>query len=128
MTNREIDALVAEKVMGLQGVTNRLLGLGVFRLEYGAGDTDEKVPAYSTDPAASKQLRDKMLELGWSYQIGYGKTNIESSAGWKITRGFECRLVNMEADVTRVSATADTEELAVALAALEAVGVEVDRP
>lgn len=88
--SREIDALVAEKVMG---------------------KSYDFLPQFSTDPAASKQLEEKLLALQFAITIWMAPGVPHScKIGAPDGRGF--------------NADGATKEMAVALAALKAVGVE----
>ncbi len=69
-------------------------------------------PEYSTDPAASKQLREKLAEK-WDSTLGHA--NNHCFALWP--KGT----IDKYSQPTHL-ATSDTEELAVALCALKAVG------
>lgn len=152
MTNREIDALVAENVMGWKWIprndgygfllppdwrqmltkdglsgwihtpscqTTNLIG-GFF----GKGELTDKAPyggpRFSTDPAASKQLRDRMRELGYVVEI-FNRVN-GSTWCW-IHPGEDGLNESNPREIPAISS--DTEEMAVALAALFALGVEV---
>lgn len=79
------------------------------------------VPRYSTDPAASKQLRDKMWADGWWCQIRNGWT-LDDPKCWA---GFTPHGVTGWNGRPDNWTEADTEEMAVALAALSAVGKPV---
>lgn len=72
--------------------------------------------AYSTDPVASKALRDKMRAEGWDYilQSSHGKYSVTLQHGY----GMEYQVLLVDCQ--------DTEELAVAIAALKAKGVNVE--
>lgn len=117
MTNREIDALVAEKVF-LKA--RCMCGLHVGDKAWTAF-THEGLPCYSTDPAASKKLRDRMRDLGWWCQMRneWHPGNPECWAGFTPhgATGWNGRPDHWT--------SGPTEEMAVALAALAALGVEV---
>lgn len=128
MTNREIDALVAERVMGWRLVTD---SAELARMGYrtGPGFHDKgiyfageewkaciecgNVPEFSADPAASKQLRDKMRADGFDYELNATK------------RDGIWATFSHPGTVEDFTTYGDTEEMAVALAALKAFGVEV---
>lgn len=116
MNNREINALVAEKAMGW-----RRIGTGWMR----PNGTSADLPDFCDDPAASKQLEDRLFELGftWSIQV------FRQSDGSRWTE-VKIRQMDFVAGYPiQVSMHAGVGSLEVfALAALEAVGVEVDRP
>lgn len=109
LTNREIDALIAEKAIGGEIFYETDQGMEIPNLRI-----DGKV-FYNwnplTDPAASKQLRDKMRADGWNYSL-----HTESPIFW-------CSFISF--DGRGFIEDADTEEMAVALAALKAKGVEL---
>lgn len=76
----------------------------------GAGQYDHEYPHYSTDTVASKALRDRMRELGWSYRVsGCGTEGV--SFGCRMSRNAECWFRSSE-----------SEELAIAQAAYKALG------
>lgn len=73
----------------------------------------EGLPHYSADPTASKQLRDKMREKGWSWSM-IREQNVISVEFWPF------------GDIGNFTERrADTEEMAVALAALATCGVDI---
>lgn len=140
MTHREIDALVAEHVMGwtvkefsactasayLSWNEYKYLGTSIHWIRetgmYRVLDESKVgcqhvaiIPRYSTDPAACKQLRDRMRELGWSYTI---KTFLL----WDDPH-FECVFYGLRLGLEESVGT--SEETAVAIAALAALGIKV---
>lgn len=133
MTNREIDALVAEHAMGwwwgdeshwkrpdynciLYSPDHpRYKPEFVLSSPLDSPQLLPRMPHYSTDPAASKQLRDKMRELGWQWGI---RTAAKG--------GFHCEIYKLPSTVdVYFESFSATEEMAFALAALPALGVEV---
>ncbi len=130
MTNREIDAAIAEKVFGWIWDDSRCRVCG-WALVY-AGDksfagctrescsmrppppvrADSRWGHFSTDPISSKVLRGRMLELGWQFTL---RSLFDGT--------FECTLYGIGKGIKE--AGAETEEMATALAALRAFGVEV---
>lgn len=115
MTNREIDALVAEKVMEWTDSPVRNNGTGIpYRLHWAIKANWSP----STDPAASKQLRDKMRADGWQYTLKF-------LTAWQ-PNTFECVFYGPGKGLHERGAL--TEEMAVALAALKAHGVDVPHP
>lgn len=114
MNAREIDALVAEHVMG-----NAVCKCDPSRKSPRFNPDDGKCltcgnsagGSYSTDPIASKMLRDKMRADGWYVRMESTPRGKSNAAVWKSGQVFTGR--------------ADTEEMSVALAALEAVGKPV---
>lgn len=70
MTDRELDALVAEKVMGwkIEGRPIRLSGGHFDDVRIPADGTVKMLPSYSTDIAAAWQVVEKVRELnGWPF-------------------------------------------------------------
>lgn len=107
--NRAIDALIAERLMG---VTSDAVGVEAWKVWRREPCTGEWIPnGFTTDPAASKQARDRMRGLGWSYRI------------W-LSCGYEYAAAFLMLPSGSGEARAATEELAVALAALAALGIE----
>jgi len=106
MTNEQIDALIAEKVMGLDVVDG---GQCIDTHDYGSSGNDgplRPTPQYSTDPAASKQVREKLAERFACVQV-----EIWTQDGKRI------HLARVFPET--FYAAADTEEMAVALCALK---------
>ena len=120
MQPREIDALIAEKIMEWSRYEEAFTEKWpIYNGWYNPANQQFQepkfgtLPQFSTDPSASKQLRDQMRELEWQYTIGgaYGQPYIakfwkENGGDWIVSRS-------------------NTEEMAVALASLKAFGVEV---
>lgn len=137
---RELDALVAEKVMGWR----RSLGCfdnrnnwnpeGVILVpfpgtEYGPKrewttnpiTNTRNVPHYSTDIAAAWEVVERLRENGWVIGIGIDDEPWEDPAGGG-THG--CSLLGCNrgrTDATDIREYADTTPLAICLAALKAV-------
>ncbi len=86
LTDRELDAVIAEKVMGWSGVasryapeepTGRLPGKLTYHL----------VPRYSTDDNAIRLVRDRIAELGQDAMESFmgalfDRTNARMDMGW----------------------------------------------
>lgn len=133
MDNRELDALVVEHITGgwftyTNGEYRWLcsaecaedMKLFPAELSMEIGDSAGlHIPRYATDPAASKQLRDKMREDGWIVLMGGPEAKVPKF--WCQVRATYRK--NTKGIFHRES---DTEELAVALAALAAVGHPVE--
>lgn len=121
MTNREIDALVAEKV-GQKVCTcdHAKTASPRFNSDNGRCLTCDApgCPAYSTNPAASKQLRNKMRGLGWLCCIQENLHSFTATYFFPTDTPFDAQRNSPEV-------THATEEMAVALAVLAALGVEV---
>ncbi len=128
MTPREIDALIATHVFGIpepprseapnHHLSRRWHASGYWRWEWLDRDGNGLwIPApFCTGPAATKRLRDRMRELGWRYRI----LSWDAIDGWR----FQCWFgTQRDARDTPGDAEADTEEMAVALAALRALGI-----
>lgn len=127
---RELDALIAEKVMGWERGENWLIPpVGTpMRDNNWAAEWDEKgrphwLPRYSQDIEAAWQVVEK-LRKDWEYLF------INAGNGW----GVECRTEHVDIspsnDITYQwtestgNIHGDTAPLAICLAALKAVGVE----
>lgn len=129
--NREIDALIAEKVMGwkwFQGSGNNdLLDPGRERAALALGmlpgrnpergTTPSRLPHYSTDSVESNQLVNAMRERGYAYSITDDREDMRIEARFR-KRG-------MALSCSLFIALEETREMAVALAALRAIGVEL---
>lgn len=142
MTNREIDALVAEKVMGYRFVQNRSHS-GIRQVEailptrlnepiltnavpvdHSAWDGAWQigsVPAYSTDIAAAWTVVEKMRERGLWAKI----TSPFSPEDMTYWCGFTPMNMTGWNGVPDFKAKADNAPMAICLAALAAVGVKV---
>lgn len=98
MTKREIDALIAEKVIKTE---------------------------FSSDPAASKQLETKLIELGWRITI---HIRLDGSASVALfCNSGPCERHGTTADDAHgVEAQGESKESALALAACRAYGVETE--
>lgn len=112
MTALEIDALCAEKVLGWHSGDG--LGSAWFD-DSGTFQGWKGGRLFSTDPVASKQLRDKMRADGWNW-ILIDRLTTQNTA--------EYIAVIYKGEISRY-ALADTEEIALALAALKTVGVNL---
>lgn len=89
--------------------------VGPFHKEevFGSHRQSGTIPRYSTDPTASKQLRDK-----------------RRAEGWNIMMFDECGRIRVTmyrpADKIDYAAVSDTEEMSVAFATLATVGIQLD--
>lgn len=102
MTDRELDALIAEHLFNAEFSPNRTY-ICV------SADGWEPLPCYSTDPAACALVKAELREREWILQITIYPDEVKASIeeeNWKIL-GF---------------AEAATEERAVCLAVLKALG------
>ena len=111
---RELDALVAEKVMGLRFVWRSQLtdhygynaGVWTIPTKWGTMDLTEEPPRYSTDIAAAWEVVEKMREDGFLVAL------YRSAGAWI-------------ADTNPGYGKSDTAPHAICLAALRAVGEDV---
>jgi hypothetical protein len=121
MTDRELDALVAEKVMGW------IIGYPLADAPDGMpprppGDTRSHydypvlVPAYSTDITAAWQVVEKMEDLGYHWRFA----NVIPSSDPIV---YTMKFMRMDTDAKETEFTAP---LAICRAALKAVEVEND--
>lgn len=133
--NRAIDALVAEHAMGWKwyrfGKSRFLRPDGSWAtLNRRLADMTEDTPddtgypqgQFSTDPAASKQLRDNMRELGWMPFMKYFQ-NLEDESGRIVVMAGFRRFGTTE----EYTAKDKSEEPAWSLAALSALGIEAPK-
>lgn len=137
---RELDALIAEKVMGVKVVdwpTGREYPVASALALKALSDTQEsRIPHYSTSIADAWLVVEKLAQnyhkdtgIGSGYS-GHGfvlEHCTENSEGRWICRlpSTVCAPPYEEMDSFAVYQTADTAPLAICLAALKAVGVEV---
>lgn len=141
---RELDALVAEKVMQFDH-KHKINGCEedcwydvceYCGLEFHCEDTSgrcEGYPHYSTDIAAAWQVVDRIAQLVIADEnaerLNYLRLEQNDSSGYSATFGFPY-MENEEwantANQYDCSARADSAPLAICLAALKAVGVEVE--
>jgi hypothetical protein len=118
---RELDALVAEKVLGLSvsKMATSEYSYGFFYNPARAENTWQRLPHYSTNLTAAWQVVEKMAEKGWRVCFSdNGNTHAER---------WDCRFFREPGTSSkdRVIAICDTAPLAICLAALRACGVEV---
>ena len=125
MQPREIDALIAEKIMEWSRYEEAFTEKWpIYNGWYNPANQQFQepkfgtLPQFSTDPSASKQLRDRLRELGFDYSLGL-TTDLLTNL-----KHYGCLLDDKEG---LWKATANTEEMAVALASLKAFGVEVTK-
>ena len=111
---RELDAAVAEEVMGLRDVKTVPLKYQGKARQPGLchGPQHDTVPHYSTDIEAAWEVVERVVNLGWLPTLG---------RGWSCGRGAWCfEIVKGKDDLER--AMADSAPEAICLAALKAVG------
>lgn len=120
MDLRQIDALVAERVMHdcrhrrVQEFTERTeSGLHTYQrcVDCGADISATVMPPYSSDIAAAWQVMERMAALGWLPSLEYERGE------------WVCHMGHMAYDAGY--AVHESAALAVCLAALDALGVEV---
>lgn len=117
---RELDVLVAEKVMGWRAHT--IWGTDY---EVGSGEPVRRIcyaPYYSTDIAAAWDVVQKMREDRRKVLVHWenGQTSAYNEEFWEVEISGPLRLD------AAFRAHADTAPHAICIAALRAVGVEVD--
>jgi hypothetical protein len=109
MTNRKIDALVAEKVMGWTRAPHGFLHEGV---------TFQVCPNYSTNIQDAWAVLDELHSKGFGWCIEQAPSMTESTC-WLVAEGIHAVEKHAKASVTAVS-----PPMAICLAALKACGVE----
>lgn len=132
---RELDALVAEKVMGLPVVwsSEPYVILGGTRREgrfpylkgraHGCDYDWAEVPHYSTDIGAALTVAEHMHAQGWHYEVG-SHISLDDVRWAEFARGnYDAYDASWEESYDVGAATIPH---AICLAALRAVGVEVD--
>ena len=132
MTNREIDALVAEKVMGQPVEWVEVLDYLSRRKEpylcesnEGQGANDE-VEHYSTSISAAWELLDRFgFIVGPRFKAGaYPTDHPGIRTGWYVYKTWDAAANDTYEWEQHAFAEADTLPMAICLAALKAVGVE----
>lgn len=119
---RELDSLVAEKVMGWQQPNH--LGHADICASWGPSkmctcDGELRWPPYSTSIAAAWQVVEKLESIGFDFMCGISKRGrpFQNSASFRLGDKEEPSYKNVE--------VWETMPLAICLAALKAVGYEV---
>ena len=107
---RELDALVAEKVMGLSKGGTDVNGVFVY-LDHIEGGIWTAVPNYSTDIAAAWEVLCKMGEIGFGHLIELSPQKLHNV-------GFK----NIKTGIFYSSMQSKTTSHGICLAALKAVG------
>lgn len=130
MSPREIDALVAEHCMGSPKPAEAPAHRGYLGAPHGVweagissvpvGSMDWFPPFYSTDPAASKQLKDKLWADGWRWLVQALSNDRYVARFWRIRLEDEGN--DETSTIVEGEAYDDAELMAVALAALSAKG------
>lgn len=126
MTNKEINELVAERVMGAsicrcdpKRPSPRFDGRTGLCIKCGR----KTEGGYCTNPVSSKDLRDHMKEDGWCYVVRL------LSSGRYVTNfarvRFSDKAGDNESGILESQAYGGTEEMPVACAALKSFGVKV---
>jgi len=125
MTSREIDAVVAEKIMAWYRIqkTTGVFGMPTY---YGLTLHDDargayEIPRYSSDIGAAFQVVETMRKQGWTFccSDAFTGSTVVNGPWW----------VEFTHDIPERSghATGPTVALAISNAALKAVGVEVEQ-
>lgn len=114
MKDRELDALVAEKVMGWE-----LIGIAPSggRVVHSPRLWEKELPHYSSDIAAAWQVVEKMEKDGWESGCETSKGIRRAWFAWDRRKRFSPKLPKF--------AEAEAIPRAICLAALKAVGAEV---
>ncbi len=115
---RELDALVAEKVMGWSDVGEITIGMTVYVAGHRPEGEQTVVPSYSTDIAAAWTVVERMRELGWRMLLENWVSSDDAYAAFFHPQD-RYRYGN------HIGVTDDTAPVAICRAALRAVGVEV---
>lgn len=116
--SRELDALVAEKVMGwTPRGPHPIFASRVFA----TGHSDTFAPYFSSDVLAAWQVVQKMRELGWWMRLQSPFESDDSTWNAGFT-AHSCTGWNGRPDH---SGQGDTAPLAICLASLKALGVEL---
>lgn len=112
---RELDALVAEKVMGFSPV--EWSGQpGDMALVYGDQETGGIVPRYSTNVGAAWQVVEKMSALSWRATVCWAPAD-----AWNAEERAVVTYSGGETNQDDIEAIAPTVPLAICLAALKVV-------
>jgi hypothetical protein len=93
---RELDALVAEKVMGWKVRPDR------YPVD-ATGQSQFRVPEYSTDIAAAWRVVEQMRQVGWFVQIHDHTTSWEVALGrpeWVTSDLYQARVMPSASSVT----------------------------
>ena len=117
MTNRELDQLVAEKVMGWKPYRNPDLKQDYFRWEnaFGAICSDADLPTYTTSIVAAWKIVEKMNQERWVMRL----------ETWDTEAGCEFSRAETDQIVSHRTSCVDTAPMAICIAALKAKGIEV---
>lgn len=129
--NRELDALVAEHVMGWVDFWQRgeVVMMAYPPVEQSMGFDAERhpVPAYSTDIAAAWGVMERMRELGYEFELyrrhinSLGVPSLHPMIQAIFRGGFR----RDKPRLRDYSCLHEDDRLAICLAALRAVGVEI---
>ena len=122
---RELDALVAEKVMGQTVRLADDMGVDHDEGDFFVNKPDSKeprwghmlgLPHYSTDIAAAWAVVEKMQGLGWTFQVDDVGFNDSTEGKWRVVLTEETKGHDYH------PADGDTAPHAICLAALKACG------
>lgn len=115
---KELDALIAENVMGLPVLDYN--NYGTITVSYENDENRQAVwvdlPKYSTDITAAWEVAEKLAEKGFYYEI---------QQAWSQENTKRCRVYLNDGEA-RYIAIGDTAPHAICLAALKALGVEIE--
>lgn len=110
---RELDALIAEKVMGIKNPTPQQNSFGL--------QVHEEIPRYSTDIALAWKVIKNIKQLPWD-RNNPNDSGVEVRLTWcTANKNWECFIWNEQ----MIRATARTAPHAICLAALKAHDVSV---
>lgn len=121
MTPREIDALVASKVMGLVPCSNPIgkCELAAKGLCWGTGGAGTDLMPYSTDIAAAWEVVEKMQADGW-FTSATDQTHHSMGWAWRFHHHSNGKL-------DAHAFARGKAPMAICLAALKAVGVDIPK-
>lgn len=128
-TGRELDTLIAEKVMGfLTTVGGDIYGEGekTRYIRRSVDDSWETTPCYSTDIAAAWQAVDKLRSLGWYLWLEDAQyKDVQYTASFILAEPMAEEYPWRSVPIRQSLNEASTAPHAICLAALCAVGYEV---
>ena len=123
LSNRELDALVAEKVFNIKVVKLNIVGEDISFIDKTKDELGieayRQIPCYSTDISAAWEITTKFDQVNVSTNSGAGAHCVVWIVGYtKDEDGVP--------DMFTYDACADTAPKAICLAALKAKGVDID--
>lgn len=123
---REIDALVAEHVMGRVPLKDNKPEHGKYHGECHCG-FDPHLQYYSSSIEAAWSVVEKMKELGFGYCLECVETEPSPTAWFVKKKGIDARRFQSIEDMEKSSSASGPMPLAIALAALKAKGIDVEK-